>query len=175
MASLIDEFNESVKYFDVQDDSEWQHKAVNSLCKKFKLLARAADKEEEVAELVQGMGDFFQRYLGLTYKEDPGYEEIDETTKDIHMMADALFTVAKRGMLPEGTSKAVTRLAAEIVGRSEQAETDDSFEAWQAQGDKVAEIAESMRMLEPAPSPPQAPLPADTGNAANPKKTTFTL
>jgi hypothetical protein len=175
MASLIDEFNESVKYFDAQDDNEWQHKAVKSLCKKFKLLAAAADKEEEVTELVHGMGEFFQNYLGLTYKEDPGYEEIDETTKDIDLMACALFTVAKRGMLPEGSSKAVTRLAAEIHGRSEQADTDDSFEAWQAQGDKVAEIAESMRILEPVSSPSPAPQPADAGNAANPKKSAFTL
>ena len=175
MANLIDAFNESVNYFDAQDDNEWQHKAVKSLCKKFKLLAKAADKEEEVAELVQGMGEFFQRYLGLTYDGDPGFEEIDQTTADIDMMADALFTVAKRGMLPEGSSKAVTRLAAEILGRSEDAETDDSFDAWQAQGDKVAEIAESMRMLEPAASPAPSAPPADAGTAANPKKSTFTL
>ena len=173
MSSLIDQFNESVKYFDAQDDNDWQHKAVKSLCKKFKLLAKAADSEDEVTELVHGMGDFFQKYLGLTYDGDPGYEEIDETTNDIDMLADTLFTVAKRGMLTEGTSKAVTLLAAEILGRSEEAEADDSFDAWQAQGDKVAEIAESMRLLEKQPSP--APSPQDNGNATAPKKTTFSL
>lgn len=158
--SLIDQFNAAVKHYDAQTNDEWQHKAVKSLCKKFRLLVKSADSAEEADQLVTAMIDFTADYIHRDFTSDnPGWEAIDGVTQNINLLKETLFESAGAEAIPSGSAKRFSRLAAKILGDAENTTDGDSFDAFQEQADAVAAIANAMEQLEmpPASAQPDAP------------------
>ena len=152
MSSLIEQFNESVKYYDAQTEAEWQHSAIQTLSKKFTRLAKCTENDAELGELINGMTTFMARYINADYDDgDPGYEEVDAATESIGQMGDALIGAAKPGTFPAGSAKPFNLLAAKLIGLAEEANDTDTDKAYQDQADKVSEIADAIQRMEAAP------------------------
>ncbi len=166
--SLVDQFNDSVANWEAQESAEWQDKAMSSLCRKFSLLAKSTDNDTELRDLVAAMSGFMTDYIAKPFNNPDDYESIDAVTEDIEKLGNALVGGTKLGMVPFGTAKELNRLAADIVGMGEDATDGDCDDAFQAQAQKIGEIADALQRFEAAPPRPNQ-TPAATQDNGPPK------
>jgi hypothetical protein len=141
---------------------------MSSLCRKFTLLAKSSPNDAELKELVGAMANFMTDYIGRPYNDDSDSEAIDNVTEYIDKMGSALVGGTKLGMIPAGTAKELNRLAAELVGMGEDSDDGDCDDAFQAQADKIGEIADAIERFEAMPPKP-VQIPAETQDNAPPK------